>query len=71
MPPSELVVATAPGQTLPEVLLQGDLNNIFTKFIVERQDTNKMQAFPWGLSANSVLTRIWHVYIDPPSMHAD
>ena len=45
IPPSELVVATALRQRLPEFLLNADQNNIFTKFVVERQDTNKMQAF--------------------------
>ena len=44
IPPSELVVATALRQRLPEFLLNADQNN-FTKFVVERQDTKKMAAF--------------------------
>ncbi|HKM63109.1 MAG TPA: hypothetical protein VJY39_11535, partial [Acidisphaera sp.] len=42
---SELVVATALRQRLPEFLLNTDQTNIFAKFIAERQDTNKMQTF--------------------------
>ena len=38
IPPSELVVATALRQRLPEFLLDADQNNIFTKFVAERQD---------------------------------
>src|SRR5271166_5448947 len=45
IPPSELVVATALRQRLPEFLLNTDQTNIFAKFIAERQDTNKMQTF--------------------------
>ena len=45
IPPSELVVATALRQSLPEFLLNSATANIFTKFVIERQDTNKMQAF--------------------------
>ncbi|HME09914.1 MAG TPA: IS4 family transposase, partial [Bryobacteraceae bacterium] len=45
IPPSELVVATALRQRLPEFLLTTDPANIFAKFIAERQDTNKMQTF--------------------------
>ena len=45
IPPSELVVATALGQRLPEFLLNTHQTNIFAKFIAERQDTNKMQTF--------------------------
>src|SRR6201997_3585436 len=45
IPPSELVVAIALRHRLPEFLLDADQNNIFTKFLVERQDTNKMRAF--------------------------
>ena len=44
-PPSELVVATAPRQSLPEFLLNTPQSSIFAKFVTERQDTNKMQAF--------------------------
>ena len=45
IPPSELVVATALRQRLPEFLSNTAENNIFAKFIVDRQDTNKMQNF--------------------------
>jgi hypothetical protein len=44
-PPSELVVATALRQRLPEFLLNSTRSNIFAIFIAGRQDTNKMQAF--------------------------
>jgi hypothetical protein len=44
-PSSELVVATALRQSLPEFLLNTPQSSIFTKFVTERQDTNKMQAF--------------------------
>jgi len=45
IPPSELVVATALRQRLPEFLLNTAENNIFAKFIAERQDTNRMHNF--------------------------
>jgi hypothetical protein len=45
IPPSELVVATALRQSWPEFLLNTAQSNIFTKFLTERQDPNKMQAF--------------------------
>jgi hypothetical protein len=45
IPPSELVVATALRQSLPEFLLNGTQTSIFAKFITERQDANKMPAF--------------------------
>jgi hypothetical protein len=45
IPPSELVVAIALRQRLPEFLLNTDQINIFAKFIAQRQDTNKMQTF--------------------------
>jgi hypothetical protein len=45
IPPSELVVATALRQSLPEFLLNTPQSAIFTKLATERQDTNKMQAF--------------------------
>ena len=32
-------------QSLPEFLLNTAPSNIFTKFIIERQDTEKMEAF--------------------------
>ena len=43
--PSELVVATALRQSLPEFLLNTPQSSIFAKFVTERQDTNKMSAF--------------------------
>ena len=42
---SELVVAITLRQSLPEFLLNTPKSSIFTKFVTERQDTNKMQAF--------------------------
>jgi hypothetical protein len=45
IPPSELVVATALRNCLTEFLLTGPQSSIFTKFVTERQDTNRMQAF--------------------------
>jgi hypothetical protein len=45
IPPSELVVATALRQRLTEFLLNTAGRNIFTNFLADRQDTNKMQTF--------------------------
>src|ERR1700733_1744520 len=45
IPPSELVVATALRQSLPEFLLNTPQSSIFTKFVTERQDTNIMRSF--------------------------
>src|SRR6476646_3994833 len=45
IPPSELVVANALRQSMPEFLLNAATANIFAKFVSERQDTDKMQAF--------------------------
>jgi hypothetical protein len=45
IPPSELVVATALRQSLPEFLLNAPLTNVFAKFVMERQDVRKMEAF--------------------------
>ena len=45
IPPSELVVATALRHSLPEFLLNTPQSSIFAKFVTERQDTSKMQAF--------------------------
>ena len=45
IPPSELVVATALRQSLPEFLLNAAPSSIFAKFVIQRQDTNKMEAF--------------------------
>jgi hypothetical protein len=45
IPPSELVVANALRHSLPEFLLNTAPSNIFAKFVIERQDTDKMAAF--------------------------
>jgi hypothetical protein len=45
IPPSELVVANALRQSMPEFLLHAAPDNIFAKFVIERQDTDRMQAF--------------------------
>ena len=45
IPPSELVVATALRQSLPEFLLNAAPSSSFAKFVIERQDTNKMETF--------------------------
>lgn len=45
IPPSELVVATALRQRLPHFLLDTAGNNSFAKFIIDRQDPNKMDLF--------------------------
>jgi hypothetical protein len=45
IPPSELVVAIALRQSLPEFLLNAPKSAISAKFVTQRQDTNKMQAF--------------------------
>jgi hypothetical protein len=45
IPPSELVVATALRQRLPDFLLNTAQTSIFAKFVSERQDTNKMHSF--------------------------
>ena len=45
IPPSELVVANALRQTLPEFLLNAVQRNFLAKFIVERQDPRKMEMF--------------------------
>jgi hypothetical protein len=38
-------VASALRHGLPEFLLNSATANIFAKFVIERQDTDKMQAF--------------------------
>ena len=43
--PSELVVATALRQCLPQFLLNTAESNSFTKFIIDRQDPHKMGLF--------------------------
>lgn len=45
IPPSELVVTTALRQCLPDFLLNTAKNNCFAKFILDRQDTNKLELF--------------------------
>ena len=45
IPPSELVVANALRQSLPEFLLNAAPGNSFAKFVIERQGTNKTRAF--------------------------
>lgn len=45
IPPSELVVATALRQRLPEFLLNAIKSSIFAKFVTDRQDVRKMHAF--------------------------
>ena len=45
IPPSELVVANALRQSLPEFFWDTAQSNIFAKFLIERQDTDKMAAF--------------------------
>jgi hypothetical protein len=45
IPPSELVVANALRQSLPEFLLNSAPSNFLAKFIVERQNTDKLEMF--------------------------
>jgi hypothetical protein len=45
VPPSEFVVANALRQTLPEFLMGPAKNDSLTKFITDRQDTEKMRIF--------------------------
>jgi len=45
IPPSELVVTTALRQCLPDFLLDTAENNSFAKFILDRQDPDKMELF--------------------------
>jgi hypothetical protein len=45
IPPSELVVANALRQTLPEFLLNNHQGDFIEKFIVERQDPATMEMF--------------------------
>jgi hypothetical protein len=45
IPPSELVVATALRQRLPQFLLDNSEGNIFRKFILDRQDHDKIELF--------------------------
>jgi hypothetical protein len=45
IPPSELVVATALRQRLPQFLLDNSEGNIFKKFILDRQDQEKIELF--------------------------
>jgi hypothetical protein len=43
--PSELVVANALRQSRPAFLLHSAPGNIFAKFVIERQDTDRTEAF--------------------------
>ena len=43
IPPSELVVANALRHSMPEFLLNSAPDNVFAKFVIERQDTDKVQ----------------------------
>jgi hypothetical protein len=45
IPPSELVVATALRQRLPEFLLDDSKGEIFKKFMIDRQDQDKIELF--------------------------
>jgi hypothetical protein len=45
IPPSELVVANALRETLPEFLLNAEQTEFLAKFIVARQDPDKMEMF--------------------------
>lgn len=45
IPPSELVVATALRQRLPEFLLNSPPGHLFTKFLRDRQDPDKVELF--------------------------
>jgi hypothetical protein len=38
-------VANALRQSMPEFLLNAATGNIFAKFVIDRQDANKIQAF--------------------------
>ena len=49
IPPSELVVANALRQSLPLFLLDSAQSNILAKFIVDRQDSDKMEMFRMAL----------------------
>ena len=49
IPPSELVVANALRQTLPEFLLNAEQSDFLEKFILERQDHGKMEMFRLAL----------------------
>jgi hypothetical protein len=48
IPPSELVVANALRQSLPEFLVNAGKTNIFAKFIGERQDLERFELFRLG-----------------------
>jgi hypothetical protein len=45
IPPSELVIATAQRQRLPEFLLKSRESHMFTTFILVRQDRDKIRLF--------------------------
>jgi hypothetical protein len=74
IPPSELVVANALLHSLPEFLLNSAPGNIFAKFVIERQDTDRMETFRFasraeskqnsGLASHSSMAIFVHVAID-------
>jgi hypothetical protein len=45
IPPSEMVVANALRHSMSEFLLNSASGNSFVKFVIERQDNDKMEAF--------------------------
>jgi len=45
IPPSELVVANAMRQSIPEFLLNSASGDSFAKFVIERRDADQMAAF--------------------------
>lgn len=49
IPPSELVVAHALRQSLPEFLLNADQRDLLAKFILQRQDHGKLEMFRLAL----------------------
>jgi hypothetical protein len=69
IPPSELVVANALRQSMPEFLLNAAPGNSFAKFVIERQGTNKMRAFRLAsraeIGARTPDSRVW---IDDPEI---
>jgi hypothetical protein len=48
IPPSELVVATALRQCLPEFLLNATKTGFLAKFITQRQDPDTFELFRWA-----------------------
>jgi hypothetical protein len=52
-----MVVANALRQSLPEFLLNTAPSNIFAKFVIKRQDTDKMEAFRLASRAETLDSR--------------